>query len=292
MAESSKSYLGKAASDFVFSAVDPVDAIEYFRRKAVGEKFAFDWRDVWQSEHARAFVVAKAMTVDILEDLHRAVVSAIADGIAFDDFRANLEPVLRAKGWWGRQMMTDPLTGEKRDVQLGSARRLGIIYGANLRTSYAAGRWAQIQRTKALLPYLRYVDPDPNPRPQHLAWSGTVLRADDSWWDGHFCPNGWECKCYVDQLGERDLRRRGYTLSASGPPSSTYSYVNPRTGEVSEIPEGVDPGFGHNPGRAGLAYAAERELAEKLATTTPAIATAVDSIPQPRSRKDDDVGDE
>lgn len=271
-------YRGKSPDDFDFTDLPPEDAIEYFRRKSVGQRFSFDWRDVWQEEHARSFVVAKAMTADILEDIHGAVDQAIADGIAFEDFRDHLEPILRAKGWWGRQEMTDPLTGVKRDVQLGSVRRLQIIYDTNLRTSYAAGNWAQIQRTKELLPYLRYVDPDPNPRPQHLDWSGTVLRADDSWWDTHFTPNGWNCKCYVDSLSDKDLERRGYQLSAAGPSSGTYAYVNPRTGTVSEIPVGIDPGFGHNPGKAGLAYAASLALAEKLATAAPEIARAVEKI--------------
>ncbi len=277
-------FRGKSADDFDFTNLPPADAVEYFRRKSVGQAFSFDWRDVWQEEHARAFVVAKAMTVDILEDIHSAVDQAVADGIAFEDFRDNLEPILRAKGWWGRQLMTDPLTGEKREVQLGSVRRLQIIYDTNLRTSYSAGAWQQIQRTKALLPYLRYVDPDPNPRPQHLDWSGTVLRADDEWWDTHFTPNGWNCKCYVDSLGEKDLERNGYQLSAVGPTSGNYAYVNPRTGVVSEIARGIDPGFGHNPGKAGLAYAAELNLKEKLEAAIPAIAEAVNRIRAPERK--------
>ncbi|MGH7840800.1 MAG: phage minor head protein, partial [Candidatus Binataceae bacterium] len=172
-----------------FTALPPEDAVNYFRAK--GFKLGFDWRDVWQDEHARAFTVAKAMTVDLLEDIRDVVDQAIANGIAFEDFRDNLEPILRARGWWGRQLMTDPLTGAAREVQLGSVRRLGIIYDTNLRTSLSAGTWNQIQRTKDELPYLRYVDPAANPRPEHLDWSGTVLRANDDWWTDHYPPNGW-----------------------------------------------------------------------------------------------------
>ena len=110
----------KSAADFDFTAMAPEDAVEYFERK--GFDVGFAWQDVWQAEHARAFTVAKAMTVDLLQDIRTMVDKAIEDGIAFEDFKKNLTPILRARGWWGRQMMVDPLTGEKRNVQLGSVR--------------------------------------------------------------------------------------------------------------------------------------------------------------------------
>lgn len=272
-------FKGSSAADFDFAALPPEDAIEFFRRK--GYKIGFDWRDVWQDEHARGFTVAKAITVDLLQDLRGAVDKAISDGIAFEDFRKNLEPILRAKGWWGRAEMVDPLTGHKREVQLGSVRRLQTIYDTNLRTSLSAGSWAQVQRTKEILPYLRYVDPDPHPRPEHLDWSGTVLPADDPWWQTHYPPNGWNCKCYADSIGERDLDRGKYQLRAAAPPSQTYTYENLRTGARSEIPVGIDPGFGNNPGITGIQYAADQALAEKLATAPPEVARAVERIEEP-----------
>lgn len=267
---------GKSAADWDFTALPPEDAIEYFQRK--GFKIGFAWQDVWQQEHARAFTVAKAMTVDLLKDIRTIVDRAIADGIAFEDFKKNLTPILRARGWWGRQMMEDPLTREKRDVQLGSVRRLQTIYDTNLRMSYSAGSWSHVQRTKELLPYLRYVDPDPRPRPEHLDWSGTILPANDPWWSSHYPPNGWSCKCYADSLSEADLERYGYAPSPAAPPLEMAQYQNPRTGEVSSHPKGIDPGFGYNVGQAGINFAAEQQLAEKMAAADPDVRDAVGKI--------------
>jgi hypothetical protein len=210
------------AADFTFEAFTPEGAVNFYRSKAAGGRFAFDYRDVWQAEHAKSFVVAKVMTADVLDDLHDAVDQAINDGLAFEDFRDNLEPILKAKGWWGKRPMTDPLTGEEREVQLGSNRRLQIIYDTNLRTSYAAGAYEQSMQAQALLPYWRYIDPSANPRLQHLGWSGTVLRKDNPWWASHLPPLAYNCHCYVDDLGPEDLSR--HPLSASAPPDETYTY--------------------------------------------------------------------
>jgi hypothetical protein len=111
-------------------------------------------------------------------------------------------------------------------------------------------------------------------------------RADDAWWETHYPPNGWNCKCYADSLGDKDLERRGIQPRAATPPLQTSTYENPRTGEVSEIPRGIDPGFAHNPGIAGIRYAAERDLAETLGSADPDIARAV------RRLKDDEPGDD
>lgn len=248
----------------------PKEAVDYFRRK--GHQVGFAWQDVWQEEHGKAFTVAKAMELDVLEDLRGAVDRAIADGTTLAQFRRELEPVLQAKGWWGRKRMGDPLTGEEKEVQLGSPRRLRTIYQTNLRTSYATGRWEQIQRTKARRPYLGYVAIlDERTRPQHRAWHGVVLPVDDEFWQTHYPPNGWECRCTVRQYSDRDLDRYGLRVT-DRPPMPTVEYVNPRTGEVQRVPVGIDPGWGYNVGRG--AEAGARHYCERLAKAAPDLGAA------------------
>ncbi|HEX7128296.1 MAG TPA: phage minor head protein [Thermodesulfobacteriota bacterium] len=227
-------------------ALPPADAVRFFEQK--GYRIGFDWRDVWAHEHSRAFTVAKAMRVDLLEDIRRAVDDAIREGTTLADFQRRLQPLLEAKGWWGRQPVTDPRSGETRIAQLGSPARLKTIFRTNLATSYAAGRWARIERTKASRPYLRYVATlDDRTRPQHRAWHGIVRPVDDAFWQTHYPPNGWNCRCAVQSLSERDLGRYGYELSPP-PEIRMVPYRNPRTGETLLVPEGIDPGFGYNAG--------------------------------------------
>lgn len=226
----------------------PEEALRYLRSK--GYKTGFAWQDVWQSEHARAFTVAKAMRLDILADIREALDKALAEGRTFEQFKRDLTPVLQAKGWWGKKEMADPATGEVAKVQLGSPRRLGIIFDTNIRMAHAAGDWAKIERVKERRPYLMYdAVLDRRTRPLHRGWSGTVLPVDDPWWDTHYPPNGWRCRCRVRQLGPRDLDRYDLAVADKAPGIETKPWFNQRTGRTEIVPQGIDPGFGYNVGK-------------------------------------------
>ena len=260
--------------------VPPEEAVKHFQAK--GFHVGFDWRDTDAGTHVRSFTVAKAMKLDILQDIQEAVDAAIADGRTFDWFRGNLEPILRRKGWWGRQSMIDPLTGETRIVQLGSPRRLRIIFDTNVRMAYAHGRWQGIERLKEQMPYLRYVAVrDARTRPQHAAWHGAVLPVDHPFWRTHYPPNGWRCRCIVQQLSDDDLERYGHKVSSGPPPGSeqTRPWVNRRTGEPARVPVGIDPGFAHNVGLINPGRDAADRLIAKIDAAPDDLARAAVGTP-------------
>lgn len=239
-----------SVEDEALPLIAPQEAIAFF--KAKGWAIAFDWRDVWQEENVRAFTVAKAMSRDLLEDIRAAVDSALVEGTTLQTFIKDLAPRLYARGWWGRKWMSDPDTGEERVVQLGSPARLRTIYQTNLRTSYMAGRWQRIQRTKRTLPFLRYVSVmDGRERAEHHAWHDTILPVDHPWWDNHFPPCGWNCRCDTQALNERTMARRGWAVN-DPPRFPEKDYVNKRTGEVTRLERGIDPGWSYNVGKASL----------------------------------------
>ena len=227
----------------------PAEVQRYFDAKGV--KPSFHWQDFSFDEHATAFTIAKSAGYDILADVKGALSKAIHDRQDFGEFRKALEPLLKEKGWWGRASAVDPQTGEGKIVQLGSPRRLRTIYWANITTAYAAGEWERIERTKRVLPFLQYLHTvAEHPRLQHLAWVGTILPVDDAWWATHYPPNGWGCECRVRQLSDAEAARYGYDADDPERPADfgTKKYVNKRTGEISEVPVGIDPGWAQNPG--------------------------------------------
>jgi hypothetical protein len=233
----------------------PAEVLRYFKEK--GLKETFSWQDMMLDEHAHAFTVAKSAGFDVLKDINAAVAKAIEERQDFADFQKGLEPLLKAKGWWGKARQVDPLTGKEIEVQLGSPRRLATIYWANVNTAYAAGEWERTWRTRRVLPYLEYlISTAVHKRPEHLAWVGTVLPVEDEWWDTHYPPNGWYCQCRVRQLSASAARARprfGETPEDFG----ERDFVNKRTGEVTRVPNGIDAGWNHNPGKFRMRTAAD-----------------------------------
>lgn len=266
-------------SDATSPGTPPREAISFFRAK--GWKISFDYRDTWREEHAIAFTVAKATTIDLLQDIRQAVDEAITMGQPFREFANHLTPVLQEKGWWGRKAVVDPKTGTAVEAQLGSPRRLQTIYRANIRSAMAAGQWDRAQKVKRALPYFLYqLGPSKHHRQDHASLEGLVLPVDDPFWNTHFPPNGWGCKCWVRQISEaaRDgmvrngvpsrgtpemdqqgrptgrTSTRQIPAKTRAPPIVYRDWLNQRTGQIEKVPEGIDPGWDTNPGRDRLRF--------------------------------------
>lgn len=233
---------------YSFNPGPPPEASRYLRNK--GLKPAFSWQDVEPEEHAVAFTVAKMSELDLLEAARGEVQKALDEGLPFEAFKKSWRANPRLADWWGRREMEDPLTGEIVDAQLGSPRRLKTIYDANLRSARAAGQWERIERTKAAFPFLEYrLGPSENHRPHHAAKAGLILPVDSPFWDEWFPPNGWGCKCWVQQVTRAEALRRG----VSDPPTIRDTrWENRRTGDRRLVPEGIDPGWERNPGKLRL----------------------------------------
>lgn len=228
----------------------PEDAIRFLRSKGLAPPDnRFDYRDFWREQHANGFVVAKMLSDDLLLDTQDLVIKKLQEGLSRQQIAAELETVFRAYGWWGQQELKDPLTGEIRPVRLGSQHRIRIIVDTNLRTAHAAGHWDRIQRQKQVFPYLRYVAVmDERTRDQHRAWHGIILPVDHPFWRTHFPPNGWLCRCRVQQLTAAQAERLGGVTP--DPEIEVREWLNKRTGEIERVPIGIDPGFGYNVGLA------------------------------------------
>lgn len=233
---------------YAFGAGPPPEVLGFLRNK--GWAPAFSYMDVWGEEHAYAFTVAKAMEMDVLKAIKEALETALEQGLPYERFQRDLMPRLVELGWWGVKSMEDPMTGQADLVQLGSPRRLKTIYRANIRTARAAGQWERAQRTKDALPYFTYeLGPSENHRPAHAAMAGTTLPIDDPTWNSWMPPNGWGCKCRVRQVGDVQVRREGLTVGPA-PKISRGEWRNRRTGEITSVVQGIDPGWDTNPGKS------------------------------------------
>ena len=255
----------------------PKDALDYWRAKDL--RVGFDHRDVWGDEHAHAFTVAKMTQLDLLQTTRDSLDAALAEGQTFREWSNAIRPEMQRRGWWGIEDRIDPRTGETRQVQLGSPHRLKTIYRSNMRSARAAGQWQRIQRTKASQPYLVYqLGPSEEHREEHVALQGLTLPVDADEWNTIYPPNGYGCKCWVEQIsratrddyqanGVPDALAPGEIDPATGLPTGhrqtqqvpiqtrmpnlpNKRYVNKRTGEISTAPAGIHPAWANNSGAA------------------------------------------
>lgn len=77
-------------------------------------------------------------------------------------------------------------------------------------------KWVNIQETKHLYPYLKYVtEGDARVRPEHQRLNGIVLPVDDAFWLKFYPPNGWKCRCDARQLSIDEAKAQGISNNES-----------------------------------------------------------------------------
>jgi hypothetical protein len=273
----------------------PKEAVAYLKNKtrvgASGSPFPnsknFSYRDIWNEEHAANFTVAKAMQMDVLKDIQDAIVQAAEKGETLEHFKKNLRPLLQQKGWWGKKEMTDPLTGETVNAQLGSGRRLKTIYTTNTRQAFLYEKYQRINESDAH-PYMMYrVGNSKEHRPEHLEWDGLILPKDDPWWGLHMPQKEYGCKCFfsaITEVRKEKLEQRGFTVpptsdgtpghtvhvKTKAPPEVWTTYVNERTGTVERVPKGVHPSFNYDARGLPRNAGALEQLVQKTQAKYPA----------------------
>lgn len=196
------------------------------------------WTDLMRGGHDRAFAVAGATDLEMVAEFQSAVLQATKDWDK-SRFAGEFDRIVEKYGW---------------SYKGGRTWRIRTIFATNIRTSYMAGRLAQMRDPDVvrLRPYWQYRHADAgipkDPRPQHVAWDGLVLMHDDPWWDIHFPPNDWHCSCGVHTLSRGDLRRLGKDGPDNAPDIIRDPIIDKVTGEPSEQPRGIGYGWDYQPG--------------------------------------------
>lgn len=242
----------------------PRDALAFLRQKVPVP--AATWTDLWHEAHDVSFAVAGATSKAIAKDFQDAVIRTMEAGGTRREFLKEFDTIKKRYGW--------EHTGTP-------GWRASTIYDTNVTTAYAAGRYRRMATPEslALYPYWRYRHHTcQHPRPQHLAWDGMILRADDPFWNTHYPPNGWRCHCTVEVVSQRMLDRNGWQVSSS-PVIETRPWRNPHTGEILHVPVGIDPGFAYNPGKAWLMNEGARVVTEPTPKLRPMLPPAQDAGP-------------
>lgn len=148
------------------------------------ELWKIDWNmpqeEALAAFRAEAFKVAGVLTDELHAMIKLEAEKAFSEGISF--------------GEWKKQIK---LQGFEADNPF----HLRTNFNTAINNSYLAANWIDAEDTKDLFPYLRYVGiMDDRIRDEHAALHGTIAKLDDSFWNINYPPNGWNCRCDVEQL--------------------------------------------------------------------------------------------
>ena len=261
--------------------MEPTEAIEFLRQKKMlaGKVFT---KELHNSSLAKATTIARLSSLEMTKDIYQSLETAMREGKGFNQWKKDLLGEFERKGWLFAKdksvsrgidgnLLADPNTGE----YFGTPRRLNTIYRVNMQSAYSAARYQRMRDNVDNRPYWQYsAVGDERTRPAHLALNGKIYRYDDPFWATFYPPNGFNCRCAVIALGERDLQRRG--MDKPDDSSEFLVEVERPTDKAGnrektigfKLPDGTvrvtDKGFDYNVGR--LNYKPNLDLyPEKLA---------------------------
>ncbi len=233
------------------------EAIDFLQGKVNLPTRRYD--DLLRGAHARAFSVAGVTRDDMLADFRAAVEKAREQGTGLQEFRKDFDAIVDRTGW---KFRAPGATEEER-----RAWRARIIYTANMRTSYMAGRYKQMTDPDVLRyrPWWRYKHSGAlHPRHTHLTLDGKVFAASDPIWRVYFPPNGFGCGCDVEALSNRQMKAMGKDGPDEWPLGEPYEGIDPRTGETEIRYPGIDRGWEYNVGQSWLDGIVPGELRQPL----------------------------
>jgi SPP1 gp7 family putative phage head morphogenesis protein len=206
----------------------PMDeAIEFWREKiplTPDEFYAMA-----AEARSKAFTISGISSLDILFDIHKALLKALEKDTTFEEFRKEVNAIFEKKGWTGL-----------------SPYRLDNVFRTNIQTAYQVGRYRQMTDPDIInrRPYWMYdAVNDSRTRETHLALDQVVFPADHPFWDTWYPPNGYRCRCGVQSLSEREVKKQGLKVSTEIPKMVAAP------GQLGR-PLLPDPGFTNNPAKA------------------------------------------
>lgn len=222
-------------------------AIDYLKGKL--PEATLKWDDLAGPVHGKVFAIAGATNTDLVADIQKSLVDALKNGTTITQFRKDFDAAVQKHGWTYR--------GKR-------GWRTSVIFNTNMRSSHMAGRWQQLQANKARRPLLQYrTAGDARVRPMHRMWNGLIFHIDHAFWQTHYPPNGWGCRCTVRAYSQADLDDEN--LQVSDKFQVKTREVVTKDGEITDrVPVGIDPGWDHNVGQSWISP--ELALGQKIAS--------------------------
>jgi SPP1 gp7 family putative phage head morphogenesis protein len=167
-----------------------------------------------ETAKAKAFFSARVASADILEGLREQINMVVGGQMTSEQAALWCREFLKSKGdsaltsmgflpareALGEGTKTAPIT------ELASSPRLRLIVEQNVRMAEAAADWESMMEAADLLPYVRYhTAGDGDVRDEHAMLDGGIWRKDDPELRRIYPPNGFNCRCWVEEVAEDEV---------------------------------------------------------------------------------------
>lgn len=107
-------------------------------------------------------------------------------------------------------------------------------YGQAISTAISAKKWHDYQRTQHLYPNLRYVArQDGTTRQSHRALHNMVFPVNHTFWDTHYPPNGWNCRCTVQPTEEAPTLEADRVAQRALPIQEPFNFNPGKEGKIT-----------------------------------------------------------
>lgn len=159
--------------------VAPDDAIDYFKKKRVVTSRQFD--RLADDARSAAFTVGGVYKQDILQGFKSEIVSALENGTPQQTVVNRFKDLLAGAG----------------HRELGNFH-LETVFRTNMQMAYGVGRRKGLEAVAADLPFWTYhTVGDDRVRPTHAVLNGITFPSNHEFWDTHFPPWDFNCRCSV-----------------------------------------------------------------------------------------------
>lgn len=217
-------------TELTVKPLPPEEALAFWRDKTPITAEVF--KSLEAGARARAFAVAGLARLDQVSALQTALADALEQGETLASFKKRAAAIIEEAGWKGR--------------------RVENIFRTNVQQAYQAGRYVQMRRASKARPYWQYVAvQDRRTRPAHAVLDGKVYPADHEFWNAHYPPNGFQCRCTVRSLSPRQVEAERLTVERDMPGPQVWTDDKTGMEHFVNMP-GPDRGFAGNPGKDWL----------------------------------------
>jgi SPP1 gp7 family putative phage head morphogenesis protein len=188
-------------AEFLFTPSPHDEAAAFIKDKPALSRDVFT--QLLPELQARAFTIAGIEAADVLQR-SRDLVAELPAGGDWNDIKKRL--VTELSPHFVDKSATDEDQAKQRR---GAERRAELLIRTHGQQAYAATQFSMLDEQRAVFPFWQYITlGDDHVRPTHAALDKIILPADHEFWQSHFPPWEFNCRCQCVPLTRADVERQ------------------------------------------------------------------------------------